>query len=329
MKRNINWIPNFTSVFKNELKDYILFKRSNGYIYNKVKCYELLKLDKFFNQINLKEKYINQEIIDLWLKECSSNNKKTTKATYFSRISCFCRYLRMLSYENIIQPESHNLAYHSDFIPYIFNENEIQRMFKIAKENSSIDRNYKTFYVMLCLYYCCGLRFSELHNLQIKNYLENEQKIIITESKNMITREIPLSVSTHDILSKYIKNNNYLNNEDYVFMNVNNKRISTYMIRKYYNELLEKAVIPVRYDGKRQRIHDLRHTFAVNSLKQMEEKGFDLYTSTSVLSVYLGHKSITETEYYLRLVQEEAKRCQEEIKNYTSGLYESKVIYSE
>ena len=40
MKRNINYIPNFTSVFKNELKDYILFKRSNGYIYNKVKCYE-------------------------------------------------------------------------------------------------------------------------------------------------------------------------------------------------------------------------------------------------------------------------------------------------
>ncbi len=66
------------------------------------------------------------------------------------------------------------------------------------------------------------------------------------------------------------------------------------MVRKYYKELLEKAIIPVRYDGKRQRIHDLRHTFAVNSLKQMEQKGFDLYTSTSVLSVYLGHKSITE-----------------------------------
>ena len=244
-------------------------------------------------------------------------------------MSCFCEYLRMTSHENIIQPETHNLRYHSDFIPYIFNQSEIHRLFNIAKDNSSINMNYKTFYVMLCLYYCCGLRFSELHNLQVKDYLEDEQKIIISESKNMITREIPLSSSTYNILSNYIKNNNYLNSEDYVFVNNINKRISEYMVRKYYKDLLEKAIIPVRYDGKRQRIHDLRHTFAVNSLKQMEQKGFDLYTSTSVLSVYLGHKSITETEYYLRLVQDEAKECQEQVKKYTKKLYESKVIYNE
>lgn len=324
-----NFIPNFTSIFKEDLKYYILFKRSNGYKYGKVTCAELLRIDRFFNEINLKEKKIDQNIIDSWLQKCSATNKKSTQSRYFSRMSCLCEYLRMTSHENIIQPEAHNLRYHSDFIPYIFNQSEINRLFNIAKDNSSIDINYKTFYVMLCLYYCCGLRFSELHNLQVKDYLEDEQKIIISESKNMITREIPLSSSTYNILSNYIKNNNYSNNEDYVFVNNRNKRISEYMVRKYYKELLEKAIIPVRYDGKRQRIHDLRHTFAVNSLKQMEQKGFDLYTSTSVLSVYLGHKSITETEYYLRLVQDEAKECQEQVKKYTKKLYESKVIYSE
>lgn len=324
-----NFIPNFTSIFKEDLKYYILFKRSNGYKYGKVTCAELLRLDRFFNEINLKEKKIDQNIIDSWLQKCSATNKKSTQSRYFSRMSCLCEYLRMTSHENIIQPEAHNLRYHSDFIPYIFNQSEINRLFNIAKDNSSIDINYKTFYVMLCLYYCCGLRFSELHNLQVKDYLEDEQKIIISESKNMITREIPLSSSTYNILSNYIKNNNYSNSEDYVFVNNRNKRISEYMVRKYYRELLEKAIIPVRYDGKRQRIHDLRHTFAVNSLKQMEQKGFDLYTSTSVLSVYLGHKSITETEYYLRLVQDEAKECQEQVKKYTKKLYESKVIYSE
>ena len=324
-----NYIPNFTSVFKDDFTNYIKFKRSNGYKYGREKCYELLKIDNFFNKINLKEKYINQKIVDLWLQECSKLNSKSTQAGYFSRMSCFCEYLRMLSYENIIQPESHNLRYHSDFIPYIFSDDEIQRMFNIAKKKSSVDINYNTFYIMLCLYYCCGLRFSEVHNLQVKHYLKNEQKIIIQESKNNISREIPLSLSIITILGKYIKNNQYLNSEDYIFKNNDNKRISANMIREFYKRLLKDAVIPVRYDGKRQRIHDLRHTFAVNSLKQMEDKGFDLYTSTSVLSVYLGHKSITETEYYLRLVQDEAKNCQEKVKKYTNGLYESKVIYGE
>ena len=36
----------------------------------------------------------------------------------------------------------------------------------------------------------------------------------------------------------------------------------------------------------------------------MESKGFDLYTSLPLLSVYLGHKHITETEYYLRMLEE-------------------------
>ena len=204
-----NFIPNFTSIFKEDLKYYILFKRSNGYKYGKVTCAELLRIDRFFNEINLKEKKIDQNIIDLWLQKCSATNKKSTQSRYFSRMSCFCEYLRMTSHEDIIQPEAHNLRYHSDFIPYIFSQSEIHRLFNIAQDNSSIDINYKTFYVMLCLYYCCGLRFSELYNLQVKDYLEDEQKIIISESKNMITREIPLSSSTYNILSNYIKNNNY------------------------------------------------------------------------------------------------------------------------
>lgn len=36
----------------------------------------------------------------------------------------------------------------------------------------------------------------------------------------------------------------------------------------------------------------------------MQLKGFDLYVSLPLLSVYLGHKHITETEYYLRMLDE-------------------------
>jgi hypothetical protein len=36
----------------------------------------------------------------------------------------------------------------------------------------------------------------------------------------------------------------------------------------------------------------------------MVEKGFDIYTSLSLLTTYLGHKNVTDTEYYLRFVNE-------------------------
>ena len=76
------------------------------------------------------------------------------------------------------------------------------------------------------------------------------------------------------------------------------------MLYQKFHSLLEEAGIPHRADGGRQRIHDMRHTFCVRALEQMQEKGFDLYTSLPLLSVYLGHKHITETEYYLRMLDE-------------------------
>lgn len=76
------------------------------------------------------------------------------------------------------------------------------------------------------------------------------------------------------------------------------------ILYKRFHQLLTDAEIPPRADGGRQRLHDIRHTFCVRTLEQMQSKGFDLYTSLPLLSVYLGHKHITETEYYLRMVEE-------------------------
>ena len=165
--------------------------------------------------------------------------------------------------------------------------------------------------------------------LKLNNFDAKEQKLIIENGKNNITREIPLSNSLFTLLNNYITMNSYPYDNSYIFINNKNDHIYQGVVRYIFKKVLKESKISLRYDGKSQRIHDLRHTFAVNSLKQMEQKGFDLYTSLSQLSVYLGHKSIRESEYYLRAVQDETKECQEQMKNYTKGLYESKVIYNE
>lgn len=331
MIKDDKWIPEFHSIFKDELKELLIYKRSIGYKYGKSKAYKLLALDKFFIKINLKEKTITQQIVDLWLQECPTK-VKTTKAKYFSYMSIFCQYLIMTHHKNIIQPEPHNIKYHSDFIPYIFTHEEIYKMLeytkKLISENPS-NINYKTFYVMFCLFYCCGLRFSEAHMLKLNDFDAIEQKIIIKNGKNGITREVPLSNSVFTVLNNYINTNIYPDDNSYVFINNQDNQIYHGVVRYIYKKVLREAKISLRYDGKSQRIHDLRHTFAVDSLKQMEKKGFDLYTSLSQLSVYLGHKSIKETEYYLRLVQDETNNCQKQVKEYVNELYESKVIYGE
>ena len=47
------------------------------------------------------------------------------------------------------------------------------------------------------------------------------------------------------------------------------------------------------------RIHDLRHSFAVNRLLAWYREGTNLAAKLPLLSTYLGHSTITGTEVYL------------------------------
>lgn len=319
-----DWIPDFNSKFKNELKNFIIFKRSNGYKYGENNCYRLLELDKFFISLNTNDLTISQEVVDKWMMQCNEKNKKVTKAKYFTAISTFCEYLRLNGYENVIQPESPKLKFKSEFIPYIFKDEEIKNIFKNLKDklNKSNDLDNNCFYILITLYYCCGLRRSEALNLAINNYDDINKTITIIDGKNNISRIVCLTDSICCLINNYLKIRK--NNGNYLFITNNGKRYNEKKLYYVFHKLLLEVKIPVRYDGKRQRIHDLRHTFCVNALKQMQSKGFDLYTSLPLLSVYLGHKSIVETEYYLRLIEKEAENISEITVNYLQNLYNKK-----
>ncbi len=312
----------FKSIFKKELMDFIIYKRSNGYKYSDPISNKLFQLDEFF--LSLNNKVITQETVDKWLSNCNSNNKEVTKGHYFTAISQFCKFLRMNGYENIIQPEANKLKFHSEFIPYIFTDNEIKRIFSVIKQELNINNDLDTnsFYILICLYYCCGLRLSEALNIELKDYNISDKTITIVESKNNVTRLIPLNDSLNNILLNYLN----IRKSDNKYLLITNSNVQYYKGKLYekFHKLLKKAKIPVRYDGNRQRIHDLRHTFAVNALKQMQIKGFDLYTSLPILSVYLGHKNIVETEYYLRLIQSEAENISKHTSDYLENLYNKK-----
>ena len=56
--------------------------------------------------------------------------------------------------------------------------------------------------------------------------------------------------------------------------------------------------------GHGPRVHDLRHTFAVNNLRSWFAQGRDVGALLPVLQTYLGHSSIADTAYYLHLTAE-------------------------
>jgi integrase len=55
--------------------------------------------------------------------------------------------------------------------------------------------------------------------------------------------------------------------------------------------------------GRTPRIHDLRHSFAVNALLRWYEAGEDVGAKLPMLATYMGHVSIASTHYYLPFVE--------------------------
>jgi len=72
---------------------------------------------------------------------------------------------------------------------------------------------------------------------------------------------------------------------------------------------------------KSKRLDFMRHVFCCHSLKEISEKGVDLYCALPVLSTYLGHSTIRATEKYLRLTKELYPDIVKRSSNITSYVY--------
>lgn len=316
-------LPEFSGPFKDIIPKYIEYRKAQGIKISTPFVYHLRRMDLFFKKMGVTEPEITREMYDEWTKVLPTEKESNTQKRQ-STLRGFAKYLVSMGYENVYTGYDDTRIFKRDFIPYVFSREEIERMFSIllskCENNPCYDND--AFRIAMLFYYCCGLRKSEAQSLKIKDVDFDTGKINILHGKNDVSRIIVVSKSLLGELQEY--RDRYLscaNLDENLFHSSKSKRYSEYMLYQKFHSLLEEAGIPHRADGGRQRIHDMRHTFCVRALEQMQEKGFDLYTSLPLLSVYLGHKHITETEYYLRMLDEHFGTILEKSSNYSPDMF--------
>ena len=73
-------------------------------------------------------------------------------------------------------------------------------------------------------------------------------------------------------------------------------------LQRCLRPLLQKCGI-VTAKGRLPRIHDFRHSFAVNALLRWYRAGADVEAKLPLLATYLGHGSAVSTHYYLHFIE--------------------------
>lgn len=162
--------------------------------------------------------------------------------------------------------------------------------------------------VAVVLLYTAGLRSGELRRLQVEDVEEAAAVLRIRESKFHKSRLVALSKSAQAEVQRYLRRRATfaMHSPDRGPFLCNRYRggICAYSAPGFeglIRRLFKFAAVTDR-EGRRPRVHDLRHSFAVQSLIQAYRTQGDPQAMLPKLALYMGHVSVESTIHYLRLV---------------------------
>ena len=298
-------IPDFDGPFKEELVSFINFKRSLGYDYGETMIRRLSEMNRFLIAQGIADIRIPKAVflsyIQLKDKESTSTQEKR-----YTAMHGFAIFLISRKYVDIYDAEN-TVLQRKSFTPYIYTEDEIAHIFHYADryqpERPCIYDNRRMMPILLRLLYSTGMRISEALSLRLSDIDVEKGLISVLDGKNHVGRNIVVSASMRRVLENYIRTGTSFSAEEYLFHGKDGRMYTQETVRRTFHRILQDAGIQRRPSGQYPRLHDLRHLFSIRALEQMVEKGYDPYTSLPILCKFLGHKSILETEYYIRLTQ--------------------------
>lgn len=155
--------------------------------------------------------------------------------------------------------------------------------------------------------FTAGLRRGELVRLRLADVDAQSGLLRITSSKFHKSRLVPLSPDAAVALRRYLRLRlaGPFDGRPSAPLLCNGSRgrhgYSNGGLCQLIRRLIIKADVHDSH-GRRPRVHDLRHSFAVQALLRWYRQGADVQVHLPRLSMYMGHVSIVSTAHYLHFV---------------------------
>ncbi len=288
---------------------FIKYKKSLGYCYTHRQCHSIKYLNDYLAVNADDTKVLSKKLVEGYI----ARRKGEAVATHRKRIFIirqFAVFLSSLGYD-AYQPPFGRIKADKNFVPYIYTKEEISAIVKASEhlQYTPVSPTYHLVYPMLLrLLFGCGLRISEALHLTFQDVDLDEGILTIKSSKFNSSRLVPMSRSVWDYSLRYCAKMNFNSTySGYFFPSRKGRPYRVVSAYAQFRNFLQIAGIPHRGRGNGPRMHDARHTYAVNALEHMVRQGMDIYCALPILSTYMGHRTIESTEKYVRLVPSEYK----------------------
>jgi len=284
-----------------QINRFIALRRLSGTDYSS-QARLLVYFDRFLFKQYPNESSITRHIIDRYLQSLL-HLRPRVRLNRFCVVRQVCKYIAQTN-PNCYVPGSMKCVTASKvFHPYIFSEQEINKMLSVASALSPpASLRPHTYQTLFGLLYTTGIRIGEAFSLAIKDFYPERDLLYIAKGKFRKARWVPLHPSTSQMVNQYIerrlKTTPRAPTDSPLFINLRTHRLRHCTVYQTFRQLLEKCGISHnKHTGPR--IHDIRHTFAVHRLLAWYQENHDINARLPALATYLGHVNVCSTHVYL------------------------------
>ena len=277
-------------------------KRAIGYKYS---CEHaiLKRFDAFCHERYPDMSTITQEIMMDWGTKLPGESAGTLQGR-LSPVRELSKYMARLGMETYIMPKG-LMPRIPRYMPHIYSNDELKRIFEQTDKChycNEVPFRHFVMPVFFRLLYSTGMRLSEARLLKVGDIDLDDGVISVVNAKFDKHRQLPISPEMLVRLVEYHKNVHTLSNpDDWFFPGFDGKPMTLANVGKNFRKFLWQARISHGGRGKGPRIHDFRHSFSVHCLRRWVLEDKNLYAYLPALQAYLGHVSLSDTAYYLRL----------------------------
>ncbi len=201
------------------------------------------------------------------------------------------------------------------FVPFVFTPEQIEQILQeLCKRLRKTKRYYLKdlgLYTAIFLIARCGLRISEPMGLQCGHYRPEDGTLYIEKTKFRKDRLIPVPRSVLEHLENYLAVRKAFietPQNPYLFIGEAHNGLSTGKIYRFFHPAVKAVGIHQARETLGDiifgapNIHSLRHSFAINTLKQIRTQGKSVQYALPVLAVYMGHCKYQYTGAYLKVL---------------------------
>lgn len=254
---------------------------------------------------------LTPEVFERWC-QTQAHRKSGIQRTQMRMVRNLCLYRRRTEPTCFVPDMACFPPRHQHTPPYLLTEDEIARLLattRILYATAAAPLRAQAIRVGVVLLATAGLRRGELLRLTVGDYDAQAHTLLIRVSKFHKSRLLPLSAEAAAELDAYLAARRGARPDTTTaaapLLWKGGTAVHGYSgtgFGRVFRTLARKADV-LTADGQPPRVHDVRHSFAVNALLRWYRAGVDVQAKLPLLSTYMGHVSIASTQYYLRFVE--------------------------